>query len=112
MRPFAANCLRSVDLDDVFLPARAEVGLEAFAAPPLVAVLVAVERFQRERLLASFATPLGSVQDERMFASEADGKAVSSVAEVAPAREDHCHSCCVAGVDCGLVVLRPSWLDH
>jgi hypothetical protein len=54
----AACVARCVDLLDVQFAALPEVGLEALATPPLVAVLVAVERFERQRPFASLTPPL------------------------------------------------------
>jgi hypothetical protein len=62
---------------EVQFAAVAEVRLEAVPAPPLVAVLVAVERFERERLFASLAPPLGH---ERMFPSDPDGTTLAASA--------------------------------
>jgi hypothetical protein len=50
--------LCGLDLTEMQRSAFAEVGLEAVAAPPLVAVLVAVEGSERQRLLAPLASPL------------------------------------------------------
>ena len=51
-----------------------KIRLETFAAPPLVAVLVAVESFEREGPLAPFTSPL----HEHMFVDEADGISAES----------------------------------
>jgi hypothetical protein len=102
VRSLAPRVASSVHLLDVRRAALAEIRLEALSAPPLVAVLVAVECVEREGPFASLTPPLGH---ERMFPSEPDGIAVVLVPEVPSAREDHCHACCVAGVDCCLVVL-------
>jgi hypothetical protein len=55
---FASSTKRRRGLSQVQVASLTEVRLEALPAPPLVTVLVAVERGQRQRPLAPLASPL------------------------------------------------------
>ena len=69
VRPFMSRVTRLIHLIHVHLAAIAEILLEAFTAPPLVTILVSIERLEWERSFAALASPL----HEHMFVAEADG---------------------------------------